>query len=75
VGLSSEDADDIKAFLKANPLGYTIAHDADAKAARAYNVTALPMLLVIDKTGMIRHVTLGAGNLDAVEATFANLLR
>ena len=75
VGLSSEDEPDIKEFLKTTPLDYTIAHDADAKAARAYNVTALPMLLVIDKTGMIRHVTLGAGNLDAIEASFANLLR
>lgn len=75
VGLSSEDADDIKEFIKGNPLDYIVAHDVDAKAARAYNVTALPMILVIDKKGMIRYVTLGAGNLDAVEAMIEKLIR
>lgn len=75
VGLSSEDADDIKAFAATRRLGYVIGHDADARAARAYHVTALPMIIVIDGTGTIRHVTLGADNLDAVEAAFVELLR
>jgi peroxiredoxin len=74
VGLSSEDVDDIKQFAAEKSLAYTIGHDADAKIARAYDVTALPMILVIDKTGTIRHVSLGAGNLDAIEKVFAKLL-
>lgn len=74
VGLTSEDPDDIREFLRSNPRDYAIGHDANGAAARAYGVTALPMLVVIDRRGVIRHVALGAGGLDAVEAAIGRAL-
>ncbi len=75
VGLSSEDADDIGALVTRKRLEYAIARDEDARIARTYKVSALPMLVVIDRTGVVRYVTLGADNLDAVEAVIESLLR
>jgi thiol-disulfide isomerase/thioredoxin len=74
VGLSSEDLPDIQRFLAANPLGYTIARDAEAKIARDYFLLGVPMLVVVDRTGVVRHIQLGAADFAAVEAAFARLL-
>jgi peroxiredoxin len=75
VGLSSEDPDDLAKFVTEHALPYPIAHDADAKIARTYHVTALPMLVVVDRGGVVRYVSLGAGELDALEAVLDTLLR
>lgn len=74
VGLSSEDAPEIQRFLAAHPLGYTIARDADAKIARDYFLLGVPMLIVIDRGGVVRHIQLGAQDFAAVETAFARLL-
>jgi len=74
VGLSSEDATDISAFLLDHKLGYTIARDPDAKAAQDYLLQGVPMLVIIDKAGIVRNVFLGAGNFDAIEAALVQLL-
>jgi thiol-disulfide isomerase/thioredoxin/outer membrane lipoprotein-sorting protein len=75
IGLSSEDADDIAKLVTEKQIAYTIARDEDAKAARTYHVSAIPMMVVVDRAGVVRYVTLGAGNLDAVEAVIESLLR
>ncbi len=74
VGLSSEDASDIAPFVSAERLEYLIGRDDKAAAARAYKASALPMLVVVDRAGVVRYVTLGAGNLDALEAVIQSLL-
>jgi thiol-disulfide isomerase/thioredoxin len=74
VGLSSEDADDIEPMVAEQKLEYQIARDENAAAARAYKASALPMLVIVDRTGVVRYVTLGAGNLEAVEAVIQSLL-
>jgi len=74
VGLSSEDVADIRPMVDQEHLEYAIALDDKAAAARTYQANALPMLVVIDRAGVVRMVTLGAGNLDAVEAVIASLL-
>ncbi len=75
VGLSSEDVADITPMVAEQKLEYVIARDEHAAAARAYNASALPMLVVVDRTGVVRYVTLGAGNLEAVEAVIESLLK
>jgi thiol-disulfide isomerase/thioredoxin len=75
VGLSSEDTDDQQAFMKTTKLDYTVGHDVGAKIARTYNASALPMLVVVDRTGIVRHVTFGAGELDYIEAVLEGLLK
>jgi cytochrome c biogenesis protein CcmG/thiol:disulfide interchange protein DsbE len=74
VGLSSEELPDIQRFLAARPLGYTIARDAEAKIARDYFLLGVPMLVVIDRTGIVRHIQLGAADFTAVETAFTRLL-
>lgn len=74
VGLSSEDESDIAPMVAEAKLEYLIARDENAAAARVYQASALPMLVVVDRTGVVRYVTLGAGNLDAVEAVVGSLL-
>ncbi len=75
VGLSSEDRDDIAKLVDEQKLAYLIGRDEKAAAARVYNASALPMMVVVDRTGVVRYVTLGAGNLEAVEAVIESLLR
>jgi thiol-disulfide isomerase/thioredoxin len=74
VGLTAEDADDVRDFLLGHPLSYTIARDVDDKIGQIYMRSAIPMLVVIDKAGVVRHVQVGADKFDEVEAMITKLL-
>ncbi len=74
VGLTSEDDDIVKEFLVDHPLSYAIGRDAEDKIGQLYLRFAVPMLVVIDKAGVVRHVQIGADRFDAVEAAIAKLL-
>lgn len=74
VGLTAEDADVVKEFLVAHPLSYAIARDAEDEIGQRYLRFAVPMLVVIDKAGFVRHVQVGAENFGAVEAAITKLL-
>jgi peroxiredoxin len=74
-GVSSEAWDVVREFATKKKLAYTVAADADAKASQAYWVPAIPMLVVIDRQGVVRFVDVGAGTkLDLAEAAFLPLL-
>jgi peroxiredoxin len=75
VGLSSEEPNEIARYATDNKVGYTLARDKDDIVAAAYLLAGLPMLVVIDKTGVVRHVELGAGDFSAVEAVVVDLLK
>lgn len=54
VGVNTDDEDGNAArYAKERGLTFPIAYDADRSAARAYNVTSLPTLVVISKTGKV----------------------
>ncbi len=74
VGLSSEDLPEIQRFVADHPLSYTIARDDKAQIARDYFLLGVPMLVIIDRAGVVRHVQLGAANFAEVETAFARLL-
>jgi len=74
VGLSSEDLPEIERFVAAHPLSYTIARDDQAQIARDYYLLGVPMLVIIDRSGVVRHVQLGAANFADVETAFSRLL-
>ena len=74
VGLTAEDEPTVKEFLAANPLSYAIARDVDDQIGQAYLRFAVPMLVVIDKGGVVRHVQVGTDGFESVEAAFAKLL-
>jgi peroxiredoxin len=73
VGLSSEDPALIREFVTRAAMTYTIGHDAQDKISSAYMREGIPMFVVIDKTGIVRHVIVGA-NMEAVEAAIPALL-
>ncbi len=74
VGLTSEDEATVKEFLAVHPLSYAIALDLEDRIGQQYLRFAVPMLVVIDKGGVVRHVQVGADQFDAVEAAIAKLL-
>ncbi len=75
IGLSSEEAADIAPFANDAGITYSLGIDEDREASKAYGAVALPMMVVIDRTGTIRHVALGIGDLDVIDAVIDGLLR
>lgn len=54
-----EEADEIKAFLKARNLDVPVALDVEGAAAKAYGVQGIPQTVVIDKQGNVADVHVG----------------
>jgi thiol-disulfide isomerase/thioredoxin len=59
LGVSSEDGDDVRTFIRQQPLRYSIAVDPGADTARRYGVVSLPTLVAIDRRGIVRDVFIG----------------
>jgi thiol-disulfide isomerase/thioredoxin len=59
LGVSTEDAPEVAAFAQRLPLRYAVAVDKNAETTRAYGVVGLPTLVVIDKRGVVRDVSVG----------------
>ena len=74
VGLSSEPVTDVTAFLKDHWLSYAIGSDADAEISQEYMVPGMPMLVVIDRQGIVREVRIGADEIWTIESTIQKLL-
>jgi peroxiredoxin len=55
-----ETPDVIKRFLKRQDLNLTVALDPQGRAGRAYQASAIPQTVIIDKDGMIADVHVGA---------------
>lgn len=56
-GISVDD-DKLRAqeFAKARPVGFTMLSDPDKDVSRRYRVDNLPMAVLIDRSGVVRHV-------------------
>jgi len=74
VGLTAEDAATVKEFLQVHPLSYAIARDVDDRIGQAYLRSAVPMLVVIDKAGVVQQVQVGTDGFETVETTINRLL-
>ena len=74
VGLTAEEPAVVKDFLAAHPLSYAIARDLEDQIGQRYLRFAVPMLVVIDRAGIVRHVQVGADNFGAVEAAITKVL-
>jgi thiol-disulfide isomerase/thioredoxin len=59
LGVSTEDAPDVSSFAQRLPMSYPVAVDKNAETTRSYGVVSLPTLVVIDKRGVIRDVSIG----------------
>ncbi len=74
VGLTAEDTATVKEFLQVHPLSYAIARDVDDRIGQTYLRFAIPMLVVIDKTGVVRQIQVGTDGFETVETTITKLL-
>jgi thiol-disulfide isomerase/thioredoxin len=73
VGISNEDTNDILKFVNAAGMAYTIGRDVDDKISAAYMREGIPMFVMIDKSGVVRRVVVGA-DMDAVEDALPSLM-
>lgn len=74
VGLSSEEPATIREFVDRAGIEYAIGHDPEDRIAGQYLREGIPMFVMIDKTGIVRHVIVGA-DMDAVEQVLPALLQ
>jgi thiol-disulfide isomerase/thioredoxin len=54
-----EDADTIRSFLEENKSMVTVCLDPQGEAGDAYGADAIPLLVIVDKAGVVRNVHLG----------------
>ncbi|MDR3638930.1 MAG: DUF2092 domain-containing protein [Isosphaeraceae bacterium] len=54
-----EEPADIRKFLKEKKLDFTVALDAKGEIGQAYGAQAIPLLVLIDKKGIVRSVHVG----------------
>jgi thiol-disulfide isomerase/thioredoxin len=59
LGVSTEDAQDVASFAQRLPVRYAVAADRHGETTRSYGVASLPTLVVIDKRGVVRDVSIG----------------
>jgi thiol-disulfide isomerase/thioredoxin len=72
----AEDADTIRKFLEEQKLSTTIALDSESKVGEAYGLSGIPMLVLIDKGGVVQsvHVGYSAGIEEALRKELDDLL-
>ena len=67
VGISSEDAETLRPFLKQKGINYPIAATDDLPAPYK-DVTSIPTTFFIDRNGVIQHIAVGYHDFDALKA-------
>jgi thiol-disulfide isomerase/thioredoxin len=76
LGVTTDTADVAASAKESLGMRYPVASDPRAETSKAYSVSALPTLFIIDKKGVVRDVSLGydPGQDAAVEALVKTLL-
>jgi thiol-disulfide isomerase/thioredoxin len=59
LGVSTEDTQDVALFAHRMSMHYGVASDRHGQTSRTYGVVSLPTLVVIDKRGVVRDVSVG----------------
>jgi peroxiredoxin len=59
VGITTDDAEKAAVFAERHQMRYGIVVDKDGETSRAYGVSALPTMLLVDKKGIVRDVFIG----------------
>ncbi|MCX6124668.1 MAG: TlpA disulfide reductase family protein [Proteobacteria bacterium] len=62
LGVSNEERKEIAAYAKKIKPAFTMLRDVGDKLHSELKVNAIPMLLVIDKSGIVRFATIGGGS-------------
>ncbi len=74
VALSNEEPGLVRDFVKSEKLVYPVGLDPDDRIRAAYIVPGMPTTLVIDKTGVVRYISVGFGKMSEIEDTITRLL-
>jgi thiol-disulfide isomerase/thioredoxin len=75
VGVTSESQATVAKALAREPVPYTVAYDTTDTTSRAWQVSAIPMIAVVDGDGIVRYAGIGAGsNVDEAGKVAARLL-
>jgi len=75
VGLTSEDRVEVAPFATDHKMSYTIALDPDQDAWSAFVISGIPTTVIVDKTGVVRDVAVGLGDVADVQRTLEALLK
>jgi thiol-disulfide isomerase/thioredoxin len=59
VGITADDAEDAAAFAGRTSIRYPVVVDVKGETSRAYTVSSLPTLFIVDKRGVVRDVEIG----------------
>ena len=59
LGVSTEDTQDVSQFVQNMAMRYGVAVDRHGQTTRGYGVVSLPTMVVIDKRGVVRDVSVG----------------
>jgi thiol-disulfide isomerase/thioredoxin len=68
IGLTDEEPALVAAFAQATNVPYALATDVESRTARRYAVSAIPTMFILDRTGVVRRVSIGASTADFREA-------
>ena len=59
LGVSSEKQEDVAVFVQRTAVSYPVGVDTDAATTRSYGISSLPTLILVDKRGIVREVSVG----------------
>lgn len=59
VGITTDDAEQAAIFAERHLMRYPVVVDKDGDTSRAYGVTVLPTMILVDKKGVVREVFVG----------------
>jgi thiol-disulfide isomerase/thioredoxin len=59
VGITTDEAERAAVFAEKHQMRYGIVVDKDGDTSRAYGITGLPTMLLVDKKGVVREVFVG----------------
>jgi peroxiredoxin len=59
VGITTDDAEKAAVFAERHQMRYGVVVDKDGDTSRAYGVSALPTMILVDKKGIVREVFIG----------------
>ncbi|MBS2016017.1 MAG: redoxin domain-containing protein [Deltaproteobacteria bacterium] len=75
VGITTDDAERAAVFAERHQMRYPIVVDKDGDTSRAYGITGLPTMLVVDKKGVVREVLVGVDPTPAGDARLEGIVK
>lgn len=59
VGITTDEAEQAAVFAEKHRMRYPVVIDKDGETSRAYNITGLPTMVLVDKKGVVRDIFIG----------------